>query len=216
MTRGKFDLTKIICLILLCSGIVLLGVNNSQATPIPLTGVSATHNSETEYLQVGSLNTYYTEYFFDSDQTDYSEAFCVENANISTALYELTDTSSVNSAAVDVALHYWYGSPTYSSRELYQIAIWELAIDGSGGSLNSGLVQYNGSWSSQVQSILDGAGSYSGTGAIALARSPRGVSGVASSQNFLIRASVPDASIMLLLGPALLSLGLLGRRRQKV
>lgn len=207
-TKG-FKFGKAICLVLVGFGIMFLGLGNAQATP--LTNVSIT-TGEYEYLTLnGKSDNWYTEYWLNSDEFGELDAFCVEDADVDEgADYKLVGVTGVEQAALSIAKEYYYNGTGWDKEDV-QIAIWELIFDDE-IDLTAGNVKYTGGSQSLVKDILDFT--CSASGAIALAISPRDGS-PGASQDYLVNTSVPDASIMFLIGPALVMLGMMGRRRKK-
>jgi len=207
-TKG-FKLGKAICLVLVGFGIMFLGLGNAQATPLTVTDI--TYQDARSLTLPSGTNDWYTKYFLHTEEYGELTAFCVEDADVDkSAEYELIGADGINAQAVEIASAYFSGGTGWDQGDA-QIAIWELVFDGNDG-LNEGDVQYGDS-GDKVSDILKD--SYSGSASVALAISPADGSGVGPSQNYLVNVSVPDASIMFLLGPALISLGVMGRRKKK-
>jgi len=198
MTNKKIHLAKSGWLILLCIGIISLSANHSQA--IPLTGTYITYGGPI-------ANGWYTEYSLFANEFGPSgalvDAFCVENvpANSSIA-YELIPAPNNNAA--QLASQYFNNSSYGFSKAATQIAIWELLFP---------TFNYTGSLLVEVQSIL--SNTYSLAGLIGLAHSPPGSVGTVPSQDYLVGVSVPDASIMLLLGSSLMGLAVFSRKSKR-
>jgi len=232
MTNNKNNLTKGGWLILLCCLIILLSPKPSQA--IILTNPDVNWKVPIVYLDIfGNEAYYYTDYEITALEFDYNyiEAFCVENIGINAdAGYELIDVPSSASDedlmnAALIADQFFNGGVGWS-KTATQLAIWEVVFDSIsiGGSfdLNSGNFKYTGS-TYDVAEILNGfiSDTYKSTGGVVmLAHSPAVVDGGEIgedeiSQDYLVGRSVPDASIMWLLGPAFIGLGLLGRKKSQ-
>ncbi len=210
MTNKKFNLAKGGWLILLCFGIILLSPNPSQATVIPI-------DLNSIIFAVPDAGTgYYTQYWLDTEQFGVLDAFCVEGARVDdTYSYELVDVipSGDLTTAAGYASRYFDGSVSALSsihnqteaKVATQLAIWD-KMDLAHTTISV--------WKDRVEdiqgldlSILD---------SIWLAESPaNGSPGGSSgtSQDFLV--SVPDASIMLLLGSSLIGLIGFGRESKK-
>ena len=223
MTNKKINLSKGGWMILLCFGILFLIPNYSKA--LPLSDVKIGFSSETESVFIiGQWRSVYTDYelyateFKDvfGDTDGWLDAFCVENAFwTSGQLYALEPVPGNLFSARLIADKYWSGILGYN-KEVTQLAIWEVAIDGD-GDLGTGNFMYSGDHKSKVETIIAGLGSYSLSGnPIGFANSPPGSNGVGISQDYLVKgASVPDANIILLLGPALICLGVFSRKPKR-
>jgi len=212
MTNKKFNLAKGGWLILLCFGIILLSANHSQATIIPI------DVNKIIYAGPSAGTPYLTQYWLDTDEFGVLDAFCVEKVNATLGIsYELVDEIPISlTTAAGIASRYFDGSVLALSsiidqeeaKVVTQLAIWaNLGIATTNLSYYQNLVD-------KVIELFDNDSSI--LGSIWLAESPAdGQPGSSSgeSQDYLV--SVPDASIMFLLGPALLGLGLLGRRKSK-
>ena len=210
MIKKKLKLTKASWLILMCFAIILLGANTSQATP--LSNVSIGWSNIDWHLSIDGQRGYYTNYTFYADEIGEKIAFCVENVGINDkASYELI--VPINSDAANTASQFFYDSGFGYSQAATQIAIWDIVFDGADG-LNVGHVRYDSNTGlyDEIQAILASYTSYSLAGPIWQAHAP--AEGTCkNSQDYLV--SVPDASIMWLLGTALIMLGILGRKKAK-
>jgi hypothetical protein len=208
VTKRNCNIVKVFWLFLLCIGIIFFSSNNSQA--LPLTNVSIGWSNVDPYLSVYGQQVY-TDYTFYADQIVGGPAFCVEYIGINqSASYELIAVPTQLSTAANIASQFFYNATFNYKQAATQIAIWEIVFDDS--NLGSGNVTYgsSGSLYDDIKNILS-LYTNSLEGPIGLAHAP--ASGTTKeSQDYLV--SVPDASIMFLLGPALLGLGLLGRRRK--
>lgn len=210
MNIRKFNFAKVAWLILLCFGITFISANYSQALPLPLTETNVQWGGTIVNVTFGSgYGNYYSDYKFKAKELNsgnWLEAFCVENATADGRLeYELIDVTSNLMKAAGIASEYFYGNHGWS-KALAQVAIWKAAI--------SGFV-YKSGLSSAEEDILNNtitSATYGVSSSIGLVISPPGSQPGTSSQDYLI--SVPDASIMFLLGSALVGLGLFGRRRK--
>ena len=208
VTKRKFNIAKVVWLILLCFGITFFSANNSQATPIPIT--------VTNIIATGPAVQgvpYATQYWLETLQYGKLDAFCVESANaFPIKEYELVQVPSELSKAAEIASRYFDGSVIdldsianeEEAKVATQLAIWDiLTIASTTDEDYLKRIQ-------DIKTLILSSSSISDS--IYLARSPIG-GGEGVGQDYL--TSVPDASIMFLLGPALLGLGLLGRRRRK-
>lgn len=197
MTKRRFNFAKAVWLIVLCIGIVFFGAANALALiiPIDVKGIRAEGPSAgTDYL---------TQYWLNTAEFGELDAFCVENENaFPVGDYELVDLPSSLSRVAEYASRYYDGSvlalgfaSQLEAKVATQLAIWqELGIAET----------TNATWANRVAQVL-GINNLSISDSIYLAQSPTG-------QDYLV--SVPDASIMFLLGSGLLGLGLFGRRRK--
>jgi len=219
VTNRKFNLLKVGWLILLCFGMIFIGANPSQALPLELTNTYIYYEGPAATVSIdGNPVTWLTHYFLYADQFKSIDddgvltAFCVEEVQLQQGIgYALVAVPpSLYNAAV-IASQYFSGGQNWSQTAT-QIAIWEAAFD-SGLNIDGGRFQYSGTYQDQVEGILAMVNQSSITGSIALAQSPP-ETGDGASQDYLVAYSVPDAAVMFLLGPALLGLGLLGRRRR--
>lgn len=191
------------------------------------------------------IGNWYLDYDVSLDGGAAVEAFCVEDADgpSETEVYTLlTIDSGLTDFGLDAPTYlaaawvadYYYANyeGTTTSEEAYkagaQIAVWEIIYDYDGSSSSWDLTSGSFSASSANNNYTDEAGTIWGSKPSAfpgsnsnwaLAVNPTIVTGgtVTSGpwQNYLVRYSVPDASIMFLIGPALLGLGVLGRRKSK-
>lgn len=211
MTKRKFKFAKVVWLILLCVGIAIISTDNSEATTMSI--VVDDIDYDTSVSGVG----YYTRYWLETNMGRL-DAFCVENADaLPVQQYELYKPipSDFNTAA-RIASRYYDGSvlsqidiinDELQAKVSTQLAIW----------VNLGIISQNSikddDYLSRVVAILDSANFNLGSisESIWLARSPIG-GAPGAGQDYLV--SVPDASIMFLLGSALLGLGLFGRKRK--
>lgn len=229
MMEKKLNFAKFVSLILICVGVTFLGASNSQALPLtnPEVGWAQTYLDVTFGEKTGN---YYTDYKFMADElgTEWIEAFCVEDADaLGNEMYELislsnyineygsdyvTDYGGDITAAAKVAREFFYGNQTDWTKTLTQIAVWELAFD-STVDLKDGYFRLNSSLSDNDQSILDSIleGSYSSTAGLGVVVSPPGGQLGDDRQNFLV--AVPDASIVFLLGSAMLGVAIIGRKK---
>ena len=108
------------------------------------------------------------------------------------------------------------------SAQAGQLATWEAVLDPGSTNVNSSgggdfYTNFSNTFTADANSFLtamydSGIGGFTGAG-YKIARNPVGSAPGTNYQDCII--SVPDASIMFLLGPALLGLGLLGRRKSK-
>ena len=218
MTKRKFNLSNGVWLILLCFGITFFSASNSQATLIDVTNI--------RYETIVPGVPYYTQYWLETNIGELN-AFCVENAdafpiqsyeifNFNANLGTYTDANLI--IAAGIASRYFdksvIGLDTIDNeieaKVSTQLAIWDiLGIVGISQIADS-------DYRAAAEAVLNNFSSCFISDSIYLAESPTnngpgGSSGV--GQDYLV--SVPDASIMFLLGPALLGLGILGRRRRK-
>lgn len=209
MTKRKFNLAKLVWLTLLCFGIIFFSANNSQALPTPY------HINVTNIIANGpSAGTpYLTQYWLDTEEFGVLDAFCVENVNANSGIdYALVSVPIGLSNAAGLANLYYNQSVLALSsidnqteaKVVTQLAIWQiLGIATTTDSIYSSLV---------ADILALDYTSYSDS--IYLAQSPpNGSTGPAPSQDYLV--SVPDASIMFLLGSAFMVLGLYGRKKSK-
>ena len=216
MTKRRLILAKVTWLTAICIGVAFFSAINSQALRSFEPNASVTFNG-------GSFGVYRTDYEFRADNInsgDWSEVFCIENAiTDSGVLYELIDVSEYNhngvTNAAGIASQFFSGMSW--TKRATQIAIWEVVFDfGSGWDLGQGVFQLNSELTADEVADLAEIQNYIGSNIASstkIVRSPPGSNPPLKSQDYLI--SVPDTSIMFLLGPALIGLGLLGRRKSK-
>ena len=211
MTKRKFNLAKVIWLVFLCLGIAIISTDNSEALTMPIDVV------DIDYDTTVSGVSYYTRYWLETNMGRL-DAFCVENvAALPVKQYELYQPIPTDlTTAARIASRYYDGSVLSQigiiNDELQAKVSTQLAIWVNLGIISQGSIK-DGDYLSRVAAILDptifSLGSISDS--IWLARSPiGGAPGV--GQDYLV--SIPDASIMFLLGSALLGLGLFGRKRK--
>ena len=149
------------------------------------------------------------------------DAFCVENSDAGTGDFEHILLPSQLNAAGYLADQYWNqgGSSSYSKDE-YQIAIWEVAIDSS-INLEGGTFTFNSGTNvteSNVVAILNSLPANPNPGSIvSLIHNPADGNTPSfpdGSQDFLINHKVPVPSALFLLGSGLF--GLIGFGRKKL
>lgn len=208
MTKRKLNLAKVVWLVFLCLGITFFSVNNSQALPITV------NNIISDYPTAGT--GYLTQYWLDTEEFGLLDAFCVEEVNaLPVGGFELfpAPISGLLGDAAGIASLYFAGSvfalPNITTQEeakvATQLAIWQWL----------GIVSTSDSFYAPLVSEILALDFSSISDSIYLAQSPlTGLPGGSPgiSQDYLV--SVPDASIMFLLGSALLGLGLFGRKRK--
>jgi len=149
--------------------------------------------------------------------------FCVESAWAPTSAqtYELLDPSDTGEKYKYAAyILSQYESGNITSAQAAQIAVWEVVFDYGNYNLStgnfyevSGVDDLHISDANTILNQLPVDLSFFNDDSFRIARNPVGSGAGQDCQDYIIH--VPDASIMFLLGPALLSLGLLGRRRRK-
>lgn len=208
MARLKVNLIKNASVLALCLAVVFSSAIDCDATPIPVTV------NEILYSGPTAGTPYLTQYWLDTAEYGVLDAFCVENANVnSTIPYELVSVPNTLAEVAEIASRYFDGSVLALSsindqteaKVSTQLAIWtKLGI----------ITSYDASYGQRVTDIfsLVGTSSPPVLSSIYLAQSPIG-GAPGPSQDYLV--SVPDASIMFLLGPAILGLGILGRKKSK-
>jgi hypothetical protein len=162
-----------------------------------------------------TYRNYYTDYEMD---TEYGllDAFCVQSTDApsGSSVYELLKVIERLEAAAWVADQYWNGSPGFT-KEVAQIAIWELALDwNSEVNLEEGNFRYlSGSDYDDIDEIVKAAMTYSGLNVL-WAHNPVGEHGYdVGSQDYLVQNSVPEPSMMLLMGTGLIGLAGVCRRQ---
>lgn len=158
-----------------------------------------------------NYHNYYTDYEMD---TEYGilDAFCVQSTDAPSgeSQYELLAVEERLSAAAWVANQYWSGTLS-STKEVAQIAIWELALDTT-EDLEGGNFRYrSGSDEDAIAEIVNDATTYSGLDVL-WARNPVG-GNEDGTQDYLVQNSVPEPSMMLLMGTGLIGLAGVCRRQ---
>jgi len=145
--------------------------------------------------------------------------FCVENAYATSAngvVYELLDPSDMGTGYLEAAYILYQYELGNISAQAGQLAVWEVAMD-TGDDLTTGLLYatFSNSYVTEANNFLSSMDTigFDDSG-YRIAHSPVDSQAGVDPQDYVIH--VPDASIMLLLGPAFLFLGMLGRRRKKV
>jgi hypothetical protein len=224
MTGKNRNLLKYGWIAVLCVGI--FSFSTIRANAIPLYGTTISYSGSAK-LKVDNKDVYWaTDYTLnykleESGPEFHEKAFCVENveAVLSGAEYELIPATSVNHTAKILASNYFYNHSWNYTQAVIQLAIWEATFE-TGSLLNAGDGYFqilNSTLASQVNDILKNISSYGIVGPLALAHSPAGtpVGSIAKSQDYLVGVSVPDASIMFLLGPAIFGIGIMGRKTKK-
>jgi hypothetical protein len=207
MANKKLNLLKGSWLILLCIGVILLSANYSRATTIPINVYDILFGGPS-----GGTG-YYTEYWLDTEEFGVLDAFCVEDHGLDATIdYALVDVPTEKEYAAKIASRYFDGSilaldiinTQTEAKVSTQLAIWDVLTIFE---YSEGLPYYY-----QVQAIEALADSSNISDSIYLAQSP--VNGPPGpSQDYLV--SVPDASIMLLLGSSLMGLAVFSRKSKK-
>ena len=117
-----------------------------------------------------------------------------------------------NAGDFDGYATYDYGTGRTISAGLLQEALWALEEGHPWNTSNPFIYALEEKFGSQTAAQFDNNGLY------AVAVMNLYEAGHAGDSNYLVQDQlicIPDASIMFLLGPALISLGILGRRRKK-
>jgi len=235
LTKGEVGMNKRL-LISFLAAIVVVGLAGTlYATPtyvfLKTTGVDPSSSGLVHLPNLGDKNVYYGEYdlAIDWDMGAYNyeaiSGFCVENAyatSLNGIEYKLLTPS-------DLGPNYVYGAYILDqylkgniSAQAGQLATWEAVMDP--GSTDVTLTSTNfytkftNDYTAEANKFLnamynEGIGGFTGA-AYKIARNPVVSDPGTDYQDYVI--SVPDASLMFLLGSALLGLGLFGRRRSEV
>ena len=212
MTKRKFNLAKVVWLVFLCLGIAIISTDNSEALTMSIDVV------DIDYATTVSGVNYYTRYWLETTDRGRLDAFCIENvAALPVKDYELFQPIRTDlTTAARIASRYYDGSvlsqigiinDELQAKVSTQLAIWvDLRIISQSSIKDT-------DYFSRVAAILNSAtfslGSISDS--IWHARSPIG-GDPGAGQDYLV--SIPDASIMFLLGSAFLGLGLFSRKRK--
>jgi hypothetical protein len=204
--------------------LLLLSVGSALAIPLDVKDIATTDKTASiTFTGANSGSGVFTEYTLVTNDLGNLTAFCVENAlandGISYELLPVPDDLYVPSLIADEFLN---GGNSFGwTQEIAQIAIWETVFD-TNYDLTGGTFKLFSGLTDTEKAIVNAifvsiqAEEFSLTGPLALAHSPADglVGGVASSQDYIVSASVPDASLVWLLSPALIALGVVGRRRR--
>jgi hypothetical protein len=177
----------------------------------------------------GSVNAVYGQYNFDIDYDGdgYYDGsiggYCVENvyAPPKNQPYEYAVLSVYNDEPYEnylSAAYLWENSDGLSE-QARQLLVWETVFDGLNTDLTDGefKVDHNNAYVAEALSFIgdasfwNGLNDFTGSGYYILRNPPISAAGT-PKQDYLVR-SVPDASVMFLLGPALIGLGIWGRRK---
>jgi hypothetical protein len=170
----------------------------------------------------GSGDVYYGQYNLQIDwdksgpgNYEPISGFCVEDVDSPPAnnqIYELIAPTGKYLDAAYILSQYEAGNITAQAA---QIAVWEVVMDTDNNVYTGDFhATFSNAYTIDAQSFLTSMniGGFTGSGYY-IARNPVGVDPPARYQDYVIH--VPDASIMYLLGTALLCLGMLGRRKSK-
>jgi len=211
---------KLKILMVMVVGVLLIPAG-AMALPI-FTVEQVLHTSNTAGVTFDDWQpTVYTEYTLRTDLFNDIGAFCVEEAlaPTSSSTYELLPVSADLNAAAWLAEQFWSGDlgDSYSQEEV-QIAVWELTFDGfeAGGTglLANGYFRLrHGADEGKINTLLGKvtAGSFP-TANVSLAHNPVG-SDADGTQDYLVHQSVPEPSMMLLMGTGLIGLAGVCRRQ---
>ena len=200
MMNKKLNLAKIVGLILLGLAVTFLGATHSQALTFPYPidlvdpGISASGPP---------ANHWYTEYTLHTEQFGPLDAFCVEMEYVnSDGLYQLVPVPPDLTNAAKIASLYYNG--IIHSQADIQVAIWlDLGFFAYYPNLASSFPQLEEIRGYDLTLISIPANVY-------LAESPRQGSDV-QSQDYLV--SIPDISMIFLLGSAMIGVAIFGRKK---
>jgi hypothetical protein len=221
---------------LLIQSVVILVIFGFSATlyalpatvKLQFTGVDPSASGSVHFPSLGDVNVLYGQYNFnidwDSDGTFDSTigGYCVED------VYAPPRNIIYDYEVLDVYGNYKLAAYALAnsgglSAQASQLVVWEMVFDGIPSALdplsqNSGDFYTNGSiaYMMEAQVFLNsidwsGYSGFDGSG-YKILRNPPGSGPGVEYQDYLV--SVPDAALMFLLGPALIGLGLFGRRKR--